>query len=124
MTPNLPDYLAECFAADARLLRDRCTTLGGSRPSGPGPNAAACRAMADACDRVSALFATAAGGDDKSVQALLPTLDQMEAGERDPQARHVYAGAIRRVESLLRRSGDDDDDEHGDDDEDDEDDDD
>jgi hypothetical protein len=115
MTPNLPDYLAECFAADARLLRDRCTTLGNSRQPSPGPNVAACRAMADACDRVSALFATAAGQDDRAVQALLPTLDQMEAGERDPQARHVYAGAIRRVESLLKRG---DDDEHDDDDED------
>jgi hypothetical protein len=118
MTPNLPDYLAECFAADARLLRDRCTTLGNSRQPSPGPNVAACRAMADACDRVSALFATAAGQDDRAVQALLPTLDQMEAGERDPQARHVYAGAIRRVESLLKRG---DDDEHDDDDDEDED---
>jgi hypothetical protein len=117
MDDNLPQYLAECFTTDARALRERATKLGASR--GPGPSAAQCRAMADACDRVSTLFATAGGDDAQAVQSLLPTLDQMEAGERDAQVKHVYAGAIRRVEALLAHDDDDDDVDDDDDDDDD-----
>jgi len=116
MSTNLSEYLAECFTTDARALRERATKLGSAR--GPGPTAVQCRAMADACDRVSALFTSATGDDEHEIETLLPTLRELEAAERDDQVRHVYAGAIRRVEALLSEDDDDaDDDEDDDDDE-------
>ena len=97
MTQNLPQYLAECFSGDARALRDRATKLGNAR--GPGPTSVQCRAMADACDRVSALLTGAR--DAATLGALIPLLEQTLADERSADARHVYAGALARLRQTL-----------------------
>jgi hypothetical protein len=115
MTSPIADHLADRFAADAQALRTRAAALrgapsGGARPPGPAPQALL--AMAEACDRVRALFAEVASDD--AVRALLPTLAGLVAGARSEQERHVYAGAVARATQAL--DGDDD---SGDDEEDD-----
>ena len=137
MTPDVPPpggatFLAERFAADAQALRKRAEQLESARPAGGargakggakaarapigGPDAAACRRMADACDRVHQLFAGAADG--AALGALLPILERVHADEKSPDARHVYAGALARLRQTL---GDEDDDFDDDEDEDDDD---
>lgn len=132
-------HLAGRFAADAQALRRRAEQLGTTRGASPagaagtkaagkgapkgavarppaGPDAAACARMADACERVSTLFAGAR--DVASLGALVPLLEQTLADERTPEARHVYAGALSSVRDLLGEADDDeedDDDEEGDD---------
>ena len=88
---------------------------GGAKPGVGGPDAAACRRMADACDRVSALVAGA--GDAAALGAVVPLLERMLADERTPEVRHVYAGAVERVQQALGEGDDetDDDDEDTDD---------
>jgi hypothetical protein len=99
---SLARHLAGRFADDARALRARADALaaapGGHRRSA-GPDAAACRAMATACDRVEALFRDAP--DEAAVRAALPTLAGMLAGARADHERHVYAGAVARVNQAL-----------------------
>ena len=130
-------FLAERFAADAQALRRRAEQLDSARPAGgarapkgsakgarapvAGPDAAACRRMADACDRVHALFAGAADG--AALGALIPLLERVHADERSPDARHVYAGALARLRQTLDEGEDEDDSDDDDDDNDDDDDD-
>jgi hypothetical protein len=75
--------------------------------------------MADACDRVRALFASAI--DEDAVRAMAPELEQMMATEPSTDARHVFAGAIARLRQAIEPASahDDDDDDDDDDDEDD-----
>jgi hypothetical protein len=110
MPSPIAEHLAARFASDARALRTRADALaaagrnprGGARPV--GPNAESTRRMADACDRVQALFAGVP--DDDAVRALLPTLAGLVAGARADDERHVYAGAVSRLSDAL--SGDED----------------
>jgi hypothetical protein len=81
---------------------------------GPGPSAQALLTMAEACDRVRALFADTA--DDDAVRALVPTLAGLVAGARNEEERHVYAGAVSRASQALDGGGEDDDDEDAEDD--------
>ena len=55
--------------------------------------------MADACDRVEALFGNAAerAADDDALRALLPELAGLVTGARTDDERHVYAGAVTRL---------------------------
>jgi len=137
MTPDRSDHdaggagahLAERFSADAEALRRRADQLDAPRPgAGPAaagrpqpgaPSAAACRQMAEACDRVSAQLTGAR--DAATLGALIPLLEQTLADERSADARHVYAGALTRLRQAV---GDDemDDEDEDEDDEDDEDD--
>ena len=106
---DLPRYLAGRFADDANALRARAAALE-SRTVGadsrrdltpPGPDAALCRRMADACDRISALFTSADSENPDAIQALVPTLERYRSEEREPGLQHVYAGAIIRVRENL-----------------------
>ena len=124
-TPRMSDPLAERLAArfrdDAQALRARAIVLDTQRgPRGHGPTAAACRAMADACDRVSALLGTAA--DESALRAAVPALEKLRTAERSTDVRYVYDGALTRLRQSLDADGLDDD-EEDDDEEDDEDDD-
>ena len=125
MTPDRSDHdaggagahLAERFSADAEALRRRAEQLDAPRPGAArgatarpqpgGPTAAACRQMADACDRVSALLVGAR--DAATLGALIPLLEQTLADERSPDARHVYAGALTRLRQAVGDELDDDD---------------
>ena len=124
MNPNDPvpsaspaAHLAGRFASDARALRARAEQLASAPAASPrggarqpaGPDAAGCRAMADACDRVAALFASAE--DEAALGALVPLLERVLADERSPDARHVYAGAVARLRQTLGDEEDDDEDE-------------
>src|SRR5690349_18861768 len=97
----MPDPLAERLAArfrdDAQALRARATVLDARRadPRSHGPSAAACRQMADACDRVTALLGGAA--DVAALWAAVPELERLRAAERSTDARHVYDGAVTRL---------------------------
>ena len=105
------------FRDDAQALRARATVLdaqGAARRGGGGPNAAACRAMADACDRVAALFS---GASDETLEGVIPELERLLTAERAPDTKHVYEGAIARVRQSLGDADDDDDDEEDEDDE-------
>ena len=118
MTDTLSARLAARFEEDARALRIRAEMLAQQPKRGGGPDAAACDAMAGACDRVRAVFAGAA--DDVALAEAGPQLERMLEVERSPDARHVYAGAIARLrQSLDEAAGtvvdDDDDDEDEDD---------
>jgi hypothetical protein len=104
MSSPIAEHLAERFASDARALRARADSLAaaardgrGARPVGPG--AESTRRMADACDRVRALFADVP--DDVAARALLPTLAGLVAGARADDERHVYAGAVSRLSDAL-----------------------
>ena len=145
MTPDVPPsadgpatFLAERFAADAQALRRRAEQLDAARPGAGargakggakpgarqppgGPDAAACRRMAEACDRVGALLAGA--HDEAALGALIPLLERTLADERAPEARHVYAGALARLRQTVGDDEDDMDDEDDDDVDDDDDDD-
>lgn len=112
MSSPIAEHLADRFASDARALRARAESLaaaaraprGGPRPV--GPNVEATRRMADACDRVRALFADVP--DDEAARALLPALAGLVAGARADDERHVYAGAVSRLSEALAGGGDDD----------------
>jgi hypothetical protein len=121
MSSPIAEHLAERFASDARALRARADALaaaarapGGARPV--GPNAESTRRMADACDRVRALFDDVP--DDDAARALLPTLAGLVAGARADDERHVYAGAVSRLGDALRGDAGDEDDDPDDDDDD------
>ncbi|HEY0780737.1 MAG TPA: hypothetical protein VGD56_22460 [Gemmatirosa sp.] len=118
MPSPLAAHLADRFAADARGLRARGAALARA-PRGGGPNAANYARMADACDRVQALFEEAADTtvDDDALRALLPRVAGMVAGARSPDERNVYAGAVARLTEGL--AGGDEGDEDADQDEDD-----
>ena len=121
MTETLSARLAARFEEDARALRIRAEMLAKQPKRGGGPDAAACDAMASACDRVRAVFAGAP--DDAALAEAVPQLERMLEVERSPDARHVYAGAIARLrQSLDEAAGNiiDDDDDDDDDDADDE----
>ena len=110
---TVAQHLATRFADDARALRARADALAKAPSRGTGPDAAACRAMADACDRVRALFEEAP--DEAAVRAILPSLAGMLAGARSEQERHVYAGAVARATQALEGDDEDDDDDEEDD---------
>ena len=120
MTDPLAERLAAHFRDDAQALRARAIVLDTQRggPRGHGPSAAACRQMADACDRVSALLGAAV--DTAALRAAIPELERLRAGERASDARHVYDGAVTRVRQALDQNGaaphEDDEDEDADDD--------
>ncbi len=108
MPSPIAEHLADRFASDARALRARAEALAAAArgPGGPGgrarpvgPGADATRRMADACDRVRALFAEVP--DDEAARALLPTLAGLVAGARADDERHVYAGAVSRLSDAL-----------------------
>ena len=65
--------------------------------------------MAEACDRMRALFAEAAGEveDDDALRAVVPRLESLVAGARSPEERNVYAGAVARLTEGLEGSADD-----------------
>ncbi len=107
MPSPLATHLAERFASDARALRARATALAAA-PNRGGPSARDCRAMADACDRIERLFADVE--DDAAVATLLPTLGGLVAGAPSEPTRHVYAGAVVRVQQALDGPGGDEDD--------------
>jgi hypothetical protein len=116
MSSPVAEHLADRFAADAVALRRRAEALRAAPGRPAGPNAAACLAMADACEQVRQLFAGATS--DEAVRALIPTLAGMVAGARTDDVRHVYAGAVSRASEALDGDEDDEDDaEAGDDDE-------
>ncbi len=119
MPSPLAAHLADRFAADARGLRARAASLDRGR-RGPGPDAASYARMADACDRVQALFADAADAtpDDDALRALMPQVAGLLAGARSPDERNVYAGAVARLTEGLE-GGDGADEDSDDDDEDD-----
>jgi hypothetical protein len=111
MSSPIAEHLSDRFASDARALRARAESLAaragrGARPV--GPNVEATRRMADACDRVRALFAEVP--DDDAARALLPTLAGLVAGARTDDERHVYAGAVSRLGDALAGEADDDED--------------
>jgi hypothetical protein len=114
MPSPIAEHLADRFASDARALRARAAALAaaprGGRPAGPSVEAT--RRMADACDRVRALFAEVP--DDEAARALLPALAGLVAGARADDERHVYAGAVARLTDALDGGGEDDDDEEDD----------
>jgi hypothetical protein len=113
---DLPDYLAERFSIDARALRQRAEQLAGLKRPPPGPGADACRRMADACDRVSALFAAAP--DEPALLAVVPELDRLAEAEGDPWITTVYRGAVKRLHEHMDGGASqvrDDDDEEADD---------
>lgn len=91
--------LAERFADDARALRVRAEMLRRQPKSGGGPDAAACEAMATACDRVHALFAAAS--DDAALADVGRQLAGLRDAERSRDAQHVYAGAAERLRQSL-----------------------
>ena len=111
-------HLAARFASDAQALRRRAEQLDAARRSGgrpqPGPDAAGCRRMADACDRVATLFASAT--DDDTLGALEPILEQLVADARTPDVRHVHEGALARLREALGEDDEDEDDDVDDDD--------
>jgi len=120
MSDPLAERLAAHFRDDAQALRARATVLDAQRggPRGHGPSAAACRQMADACDRVSALLGAAVGA--AALRDVIPELERLRAAERASDARHVYDGAVTRVRKALDQNGaatdeDEDDDEEDDD---------
>lgn len=116
MPSPVAEHLADRFASDARALRARAEVLSSARGARPiGPNAESTRRMADACDRVRALFADVP--DDDAARALLPTLAGLVAGARADDERHVYAGAVSRLSDAL--AGGDADEDDSDDEEDD-----
>lgn len=105
--PNpLADHLAQRFADDARALRARQQALATQRGPVRGPSAADLGRMADACDRVQALFAGAESDD--AVRALLPTLAGHVAGAASEHERAVYAGAVSRATQALEGDPDED----------------
>ena len=108
--------LASRFRDDAQALRARASVLEsrGTAQRGGGPDANACRAMADACDRVSAIFDRAP--DDDALRAAVPELERLLAAERADDVKHVYAGAVARVKQALAPDDDEDDDDDDDDD--------
>ena len=55
--------------------------------------------MAEACDRISVLFAGA--DSDESLRARIPSLERYKNEEQEPSVQHVYAGAIIRVRENL-----------------------
>jgi hypothetical protein len=116
MTDSLAMTLAARFRDDAQALRARATVLDSrSAQRGGGPDAAACRRMAEACDRVSALFAGAQHED--ALADVGRSLDRLLSAERSGDARHVYEGAITRLRQAMDGGSarDDDDDEDDDD---------
>jgi hypothetical protein len=131
MSSPIAEHLADRFASDARALRARADALkaparpapgAGPRGAGgrsaarpPGPSAESTLRMADACDRVRALFADVP--DDDAARALLPTLAGLVAGARADDERHVYAGAVSRLSDALAGGDDGEDDEDDEDDE-------
>ncbi|AHG91534.1 hypothetical protein J421_3997 [Gemmatirosa kalamazoonensis] len=109
MTDPLPTLLASRFRDDAQALRARASVLqsrGGTQAH--GPSADACRQMADACDRVSALLGAAA--DATALRAAVPELERLLAAERSPDVRNVYGGAVTRVRQALGAADEDDED--------------
>jgi hypothetical protein len=109
-------HLAARFRDDAQALRARATVLdaqGPARRGGGGPDAAACRAMADACDRVRALFEGAA--DEIALTDVGRELDRLLAAERSPDVKHVYSGALAGLRQALDGDDDDADDDDGED---------
>ncbi len=114
MPRDLRRYLAGRFADDARALRERASALEGGSKTGTerrrsaapaGPDAALCRRMAEACDRISALFTGARSDDPEAIRALIPALERYKNEEREPSVQHVYAGAIIRVRENVSKSG-------------------
>jgi len=122
MSDSLAALLADRFRDDAQALRARATVLAARSPKerGGGPDAAACHAMADACDRVRALFDAAAGdvAGDAALGTTASELERLLAAERSPDARYVYEGAVARLRQALDPDADDDDDPDDEDDED------
>ncbi len=97
MTSQLAKELAERFAEDAETLRARAA----APATGVGPDPATSERMADACDRVSALFASAQAADDSALAALAPVLERYERDERELNSRAVYRGARMRLRDAL-----------------------
>jgi hypothetical protein len=93
MPSQLAQELSERFANDAEILRLRAAAGGAEA----GPDAETSERMADACDRVSSLFASARGAPPEAVDALLPVLERYRTEEDDANVRAVYRGAIMRV---------------------------
>lgn len=106
MPSPIAEHLADRFAADAVALRRRADVLRTATGPTPGPKAPAILMMAEACDRIRALFGEAES--DEAVRALLPTLGGLVAGARNDDERAVYAGAVARTMQAL--DGDDEDD--------------
>jgi hypothetical protein len=98
------DYLRDRFVSDARVLRDRADALGrGTRI--PGPDASTSRAMAVACDTVTAMLdgiAHQASAQDTldALGALIPLLEQRAAKEKSPAVRSVFVGAATRIREV------------------------
>jgi hypothetical protein len=125
MTDPLAERLSARFRDDAQALLARASVLEARGAQGPrehGPSAAACRQMADACERVSALLGAAV--DTGALRAAIPELERLRAAERSTDARNVYDGAVTRLRQTLDQDGaasaddeDDDDDDDLDDDE-------
>ncbi len=97
MTSQLAKELAERFAEDAETLRARAA---GPAPD-VGPDAATSERMADACDRVSALFASAQAAEESALASLVPVLERYERDERDLNTCAVYRGARLRLRDVL-----------------------
>lgn len=100
-------YLLHRFATDATTLRARADHLGAKTPE-HGPDAAASRRMADACDDVlQRLNALATLSDDALLSALAalgPALESRASGASDAYVRSVYGGAAARVDDVVSRT--------------------
>ncbi len=100
-------YLLHRFATDAATLRARAEQLS-AKPPAHGPDAAASRRMADACDLVLAQLNSAAAraGDDLlgALEQLGPQLEAQAARAPDAYVRSVYGGAAARVQEVVVRT--------------------
>jgi hypothetical protein len=98
------------FAADAATLRERAAQLAGQPVPPHGPSAEVSARMAEACDDVLALLATASGDDVlvalDTLNALRPTLDARAQHASDPFIRSVYAGASARIADIVQQESD------------------
>ena len=101
-------YLLDRFATDATTLRGRATHLTGKPAPPHGPDAAASRRMAEACDHVLQQLRPLAG---LPMPALLeglaqlgPELESRAARAPDAFVRSVYGGAATRVAEIVQRT--------------------
>jgi hypothetical protein len=101
-------YLRTRFTDDAATLRARAAQLATGPAPRHGPDAAASRAMADACDAVVALLDALRDVTDIEAQLtalddLGPRLQALTERAPDPHVRSVFVGAATRLGDIVTR---------------------
>jgi hypothetical protein len=108
MSDDPVTYLLDRFATDATTLRARADMLAGQPAPPHGPDAAASRAMADACEEViTLLHGVESDSEDtllESLEALGPELHALAERAKSDFVRSVYAGAATRITEIVRRT--------------------